>query len=134
MVGALCSGAYDSINNILYAQSSWGPTIMPRMSPDLVAPGVNVGGFYPTGNGTFPSGYGTMSGTSVAAAITAGACALMLEWGIVDGNDNAFSTNQIRAYLIRGCNRNPVITYPNSQLGYGTLNLFQTFRIMRGIQ
>lgn len=48
----------------------------PRMAPDLVAPGVNVGGI-------FPSGYGTKTGTSVAAAITAGASALLLEWGIV---------------------------------------------------
>ncbi|MHB1154642.1 MAG: S8 family peptidase [Eubacteriales bacterium] len=126
MLGSLCCGAYDSSNNILYSASSWGPTNLPIMAPDLVAPGVNVGGF-------FPGGYGTMSGTSVAAAITAGAGALLMQWGIVEGNDVALSTYQIRAYLIRGCNRKEGISYPNPQWGYGSLNLLQTFQVMRGI-
>jgi hypothetical protein len=72
-----------------------------------------------------------MSGTSAAAAITAGACALMLQWGIVQGNDTSLSTYQIRAYLIRGCKRNPLMLYPNTQWGYGALDLIQTFNLMR---
>jgi hypothetical protein len=126
MVGSLCCGAYDSVNNTLYSQSSWGPTRAPHMAPDLVAPGVNVGGYY-------PSGYGTMSGTSVAAAITAGACALMLQWGIVNKNDLALSTFQIRAFLIRGCSRSETIDYPSTSWGYGSLNLLQTFQFMREV-
>lgn len=126
MIGSICSGAYNNNNNILYSQSSWGPTRMPMSAPDLVAPGVDVGGFYPTG-------YGTTSGTSVATAITAGAGALMMQWGVVEGNDAALSTYQIRAYLIRGCSRREAVTYPNPQWGYGVLNLLQTFQIMRGI-
>ncbi|MHB1154420.1 MAG: S8 family peptidase [Eubacteriales bacterium] len=126
MIGSLCCGAYDSSTNILYSRSSWGPTVLPIMAPDLTAPGVNVGGYYPTG-------YGTMTGTSVATAITTGACALMMQWGIVDGNDTALSTYQIRAYLIRGCDRKEGVLYPNPQWGYGTLNLLQTFQLMRGI-
>lgn len=51
--------------------------VLPIMAPDLAAPGVNVGGYYPTG-------YGVMTGTSISTAITAGACALMMQWGIVD--------------------------------------------------
>lgn len=123
-MGVICCGAYDSFNNSLYPNTSWGPTRIDLMAPDLVAPGTNVGGIYPTGSGT-------MSGTSVAAAITAGACALMMQWGIVQGNDTAFSTYQIQAYLIRGCNRNPNMRYPNTQWGYGTLDLMQTFNLMR---
>lgn len=117
-------GAYNSIRNSLYPESSWGPTRISYQSPDLAAPGYQVGGFYPTG-------YGTMDGTSVATAITSGACALMLQWGIVEGNDLGFSTPLIRAYLIRGCNRTDVMEYPNPQWGYGTLNLMQTFFYMR---
>lgn len=123
--GAICCGAYDISNSSLYPRSSWGPTRINIMEPDLVAPGVKVGGIYPL------TGYGTMSGTSVAAAITAGACALMMQWGIVQGNDESFSTYQIRAYLIRGCNRKPDMSYPNTQWGYGTLDLMQTFDLMR---
>lgn len=74
-----------------------------------------------------------MSGTSIASAITAGACALMMEWGIVKGNDAALSTYQIRAYLIRGCTQSPTMSYPNTQWGYGTLDLIQTFNLMREI-
>ncbi|MHB1153721.1 MAG: S8 family peptidase [Eubacteriales bacterium] len=132
MIGSICCGAYNIYNNSLYYNSSWGPTLVPLMAPDLAAPGVDVGGFYP-GNGTFPSGYGTMSGTSVAAAITTGACALLLQWGIIDGNDISLSTNQIKAYLIRGCSRSNSQIYPNYKLGYGSLNLLQSFQIMRGI-
>jgi len=122
--GAISCGAYDSANSRLYDDSSWGPTQIDLMSPDLAAPGVNVAGIY-------PSGLGTMSGTSVAAAVTAGACALMMQWGIVMGNDDDLSTYQIRAYLIRGCDRSKTISYPNTQWGYGTLNLLQTFQLMR---
>ena len=74
-----------------------------------------------------------MDGTSVAAAITTGAGALMLEWGIVNGNDSAISSYQIRAYLIRGCTRTESRTYPNNQTGYGRLNLLQSFNLMRQI-
>ena len=126
MFGGINCGAYDHTNNSLYAQSSWGPTRIQFQAPDIISPGVDVGGYYPTGQGV-------MSGTSVAAAITAGACALMLQWGVVMGNDVAMSTYQIKAYLIRGCNRNEAMIYPNSQWGYGTLNLMQTFQLMREI-
>lgn len=123
-IGLITCGAYNGNNNSLYTRTSWGPTRLPMMSPDLVAPGVNV-------SGLFPTGYGTMDGTSVSTAITTGAGALMLQWGIVNGNDAALSTYQIRAYLIRGCNRSDTLTYPNAQWGYGRLNLLQTFNLMR---
>lgn len=123
-VGVTTCGAYDSRNNSLYPASSWGPTRLPMMSPDLAAPGVNVGG-------VFPTGYGRMSGTSVASAITAGACALMLQWGIVDGNDTSMNGNRIRANLIRGCSRDATVEYPNIQWGYGRLNLYNSLNIIR---
>ncbi|MHC1724044.1 MAG: S8 family peptidase [Aminipila sp.] len=122
--GAIRCGAYNIFRDSLYPKSSWGPTRVEPNVPDLVAPGYQVSGFYPTG-------YGTMDGTSVATAITAGACALMLQWGIVEGNDLGFSTPLIRAYLIRGCTRSNLITYPNPQWGYGILNLLQSFLYMR---
>ena len=123
-MGIICCGAYDSFNNSLYSNTSWGPTRINLMAPDLVAPGTNVAGIYPTGAGT-------MNGTGVATAITAGACALMMQWGVVQGNNMAFSTYQIQAYLIRGCKRNSTMLYPNTQWGYGSLDLMQTFNLMR---
>jgi subtilisin family serine protease len=123
-LGGLTVGAFDAETNSLYSKTSWGPTRLPVMSPDFVAPGVDVGGVYPTG-------YGTMSGTSVASAITTGAGALMLQWGIVEGNDPSLSTYQIKAFIIRGCTRESNIVYPNTQWGYGRLNLIQSFNVMR---
>ena len=95
-------------------------------SPDLVAPGVNVLGIYPYGEGV-------MSGTSVSAAITTGACALMLQWGIVEGNAPTLDTFQIKGYLIRGCRRDSASNYPNLQMGYGRLDLYNSFNLMREI-
>lgn len=123
-LGPITCGAYDTKTNKLYADTSWGPTRLPSLSPDLVAPGVDVGGIN-------LNGPGTMSGTSVSAAITTGAAALMLQWGIVEKNDPAMGTYQIKAYMIRGCSRDETITYPNTKWGYGKLNLIQSFNLMR---
>jgi len=124
--GIITCGAYNSNTYSLYLNSSWGPTRAAILKPDLAAPGVNVGGVYPTGNGV-------MSGTSVAAAITAGASALLLQWGVVNGNEISMSTYHVRAYLIRGCSRLKTIFYPNQQWGYGSLNLLETFDLMREV-
>ncbi len=124
MDGAIICGGYNYRTDSLYSQSSWGPTRTGQLSPDLVAPAVNISGYY-------PSGLGVMDGTSVAAAITTGAAALMLQWGIIKGNDASLSTYQIRAYLIRGCDRNEGMTFPNNRWGYGSLNLYKSFQLMR---
>ncbi|MDD4124510.1 MAG: S8 family peptidase [Eubacteriales bacterium] len=126
MDGAIICGAYNYRTGGLYSMSSWGPTRTGYLAPDLVAPGVNISGFYPYGPGT-------MDGTSVATAITSGAAALMLQWGIVKGNDVALSTYQIRAYLVRGCDRSESMAYPNNRWGYGSLNLYRSFQLMREI-
>lgn len=123
-IGVITCGAYDSRNNSLYAASSWGPTRLPMMSPDLVAPGVNVGGVY-------PAGYGQMSGTSVSAAITTGACALMLQWGIVLENDKSLTSSSVKSILIRGSNRETLTDIPNVQWGYGKLDLYNALNVIR---
>ena len=69
----------------------------------------------------------------MSSSITAGAAALMLEWGIVKGNDTALNTYRIRSFLIRGCDRDSNIQYPSHQWGYGRLNLFQSFNMLRDI-
>lgn len=117
-------GAYSSNENSLYVSSSWGPTRLPQFSPDFVAPGVSVQGIYPTG-------YGTMTGTSVAAAITAGAAAILLEWGIVNGNRPYMNGELIKALMISGATRSDNLEYPNTKWGFGKLDLFQTFTTLK---
>ncbi|MDR1891598.1 MAG: S8 family peptidase [Oscillospiraceae bacterium] len=124
-LGVICCGAYDSRDNSLSPTTSWGPSQLPSVLPDLVAPGVDVAGLFP-GNMR-----GVMSGTSVAAAITAGAGALFLEWGIVQGNNPSLNTYTISANLLSGNDRDPGVTYPSLQWGFGRLDLLNTFRFLR---
>ena len=117
-------GAYNSNDNSLYVSSSWGPTRLPRMAPDLVAPGVDVKGIY-------PYGYGTKTGTSVSAAITAGAAALILEWGIIQGHIPSMDGDLVRTFLISGSTREENMVYPNIKWGYGKLNLYGSFSVIK---
>ena len=117
-------GAYNSFDGSLLVSSSWGPTRQPKIAPDFVAPGVRVGGIYPEGTGT-------MTGTSVSAAITAGAAALLLEWGIIKGNAPGMNGDIIRNLFIGGAIREQTLEYPNNKWGYGKLNLYNTFNFLR---
>ncbi|NYB75896.1 S8 family peptidase [Sedimentibacter hydroxybenzoicus DSM 7310] len=123
-IGTITCGAYNNRDDSLFIASSWGPTRLPRMSPDFVAPGVNIGGIY-------PKGPGTSSGTGVAAAITTGAAAIMLQWGIVMNHEPDMSCNRVLSLLIRGCSRSGSREYPNVQWGYGKLDLFESFNKLK---
>ena len=84
--------------------------------PDLVAPGVNI---------RAPDVYGTftpVTGTSFATPIVSGAAALLMEWGIVRGNDPFLYGEKVKAYLRKGAR--PLRgerEYPNDRVGYGRL-------------
>ena len=52
-------------------------------------------------------------------------------WGILERNDPFMNTSAIKTYLIRGAKRNPALTYPNREFGYGTLDLYQAFLRLR---
>ncbi|MBC7961173.1 MAG: S8 family serine peptidase, partial [Vallitaleaceae bacterium] len=125
-IGLISTGAYNHQTGSLYLGSSRGLTRDLELKPNLVAPGVNVIGPLP-GNR-----YGAMTGTSVSAAITAGAAALMLEWGINYGNDPDMDTQKVLNYLIAGATRSDNLIYPNREWGYGKLNLFGTFEALKG--
>lgn len=84
--------------------------------PDLAAPGVNV--IAPARNGT----YEAVTGTSFATPFVTGGAALMMEWGIVRGNDPYLYGEKVKAYMQRGARPLPGFTeYPNPQIGYGAL-------------
>lgn len=122
--GTITVGAFDEVINSMFLPSGRGYTRENRIKPDIVAPGVNVIGPYPNNQ------YGVMSGTSIAAAITAGACALLLEWGIIQGHDPIINTIAMKTYLSRGAKRRKGLKYPNREWGYGELDLFNTFNIL----
>ena len=122
-IGTVTCGAYNSVSNSLYPESSWGPHAFLPSHGFGRHQGFNI-------RGIFPTGPGTMSGTSVACAITAGSGALMLQWGIVEKNNPAMNTYLIRSALIRGAVREPTQSYPSPQWGYGKLDLANTFKLL----
>lgn len=122
-------GAYDIVTS-RYAEFSgrgWSlgsgsrsqPDIL-TAKPDIVAPGVNVLVSVLNAAGTYTPQ--TLSGTSFATPFVTGSSALMMEWGIVMGNDAYLYGEKVKAYLIRGAARLPGFTeYPNPQVGWGAL-------------
>jgi subtilisin family serine protease len=116
--------AYNPINETLYVNASRGYTTGKLIKPEIAAPGVNY--LAPALNGEFT----TYTGTSVSAAHTAGAVALFLEWAVVLGNDANIDTLVIKNYLIRGARRKNIV-YPNRDWGYGILDIYNVFTILR---
>lgn len=122
----IVSTAYDAANGSLFINASRGFTRNGLISPDLAAPGVNVLG--PSQGNS----YVVKSGTSMAAAHACGIAAMLLEWGILRRNVNYLDGSDIKNLLIRGAIRDPTITYPNREWGYGILNIYQVFENLRG--
>lgn len=117
--------AYDNMTNALFTDSSRGFTRTNEIKPDITAPGVNVYGPGINNN------YVRKSGTSVAAALVAGNCAQLMQWGIVEKNETQMKTNYIKNFLIRGAIRDRNIIYPSKEWGYGKVNVYEAFSILR---
>ena len=113
---------YNAYNGGLFINSSRGYTKDGKIKPDIAAPGVNVPGPQISG------GYAAYTGSSVAAAITAGAVALLVNWGMDQNPDRLFTNFEVQGFLIRGATRSPQFLYPNREWGFGTLNLYQIFQ------
>ena len=118
--------AYHGNNNTLIASSGKGFNANDiTISPDFSTLGMNilttqVGG-----------GVTTVSGSSAATGIVAGVCALLLQWGVIDGNDLTMYSTKVIIYLIHGADRsNPVYRYPNREIGFGYLDLAGTFNVI----
>ena len=118
-------GAYDSTYDAYadfsgrgYAdpERTLGPVTSGMAKPDLVAPGVGI---------LAPDIYGSyfpVTGTSFATPIVSGSAALLMEWGIVRGNDPFLYGEKVKAYLRRGAQSlRGESFYPNARVGWGKL-------------
>ena len=118
-------GAYNSITEAYADFSGRGYVDTDRtigvvtgglIKPDLAAPGVNI---------LAPDLYGDytlVTGTSFATPIVSGCAALLMEWGIVRGNDPFLYGEKVKAYLRSGAQ--PIrgeTEYPNNRVGFGAL-------------
>lgn len=119
---AVTVAGYQVSNNSIAAFSGRGNARDNYIVPDIAAPGVNVS-----------TPFGDRSGTSVAAAITAGGCAQLMEWAVVNRNDILANSVNIKNYLIRGAERDRFLEYPNREWGYGRLDVAGVFEFLAGI-
>lgn len=123
--GVITVGAYDPVyeayadfsgRGYLYQEQVNSRTSDAYVKPDLVAPGVGV--IAPDRDG----GYAPVTGTSFAAPFVTGAAALLMQWGIVLGNDPYLYGEKVKAYLRKGAKPiRGVAKYPDSRVGYGAL-------------
>lgn len=120
-LSVITTAAYNAYNNSLYLNSSRGYTRIGQIKPDIAAPGVNV--FAPAPR----QRYTTITGTSAAAAITAGASALVMEWGMNRTPSRIFNSEEMKSLFIRGAQRRGDNLYPNREWGYGLLDVYQVF-------
>ena len=104
------SGAYADFSGRAFQVLPWAG------KPDLAAPGVDIQ------TAAVGGGYRRVSGTSFATPFVTGSAALLMEWGIVRGNDPFLFGNKVKAYLRRGAKELSGFTEtPNARVGYGAL-------------
>lgn len=110
-------GAYNPLTFSYADFSGRGPAGPGRRAkPDIVAPGVDITAPVPGGN------FAEFSGTSFATPFATGSAALLMQWGVVNGNDPFLYGEKVKAYFQRGARPFVGITeYPSPQVGYGAL-------------
>lgn len=111
-------GAYNSRTDAYADFSGRGYTRLGgNVKPDIAAPGVDI---VSTAVG---GGYTVRSGTSMAVPFVTGSAALMMQWGIAEGNDAYLYGEKIKAYLIRSARPLPGEPIPSKRTGWGALCL-----------
>lgn len=117
---AVTVGAYDAGTGSAAPFSGQGYIVeiggSLMVKPELAAPGVNV--LVPS-----VSGMARVNGTSYATPFVTGSAALLMEWGIVRGNDAFLYGEKLKAYLIKGAEPLAGAAVPDTQTGWGRLCL-----------
>ena len=123
---AMTVTAYQYRDNSLYVQASRGYNTENVVKPDFAAPGVDI----LTASIGAGAEFASATGTSLAAAQTAGMAALLFEWSLIRENEPYFTGNSVKNYLSRGAVRDLNLIYPNPEWGYGRLDLYHTFELL----
>lgn len=109
-------GAYNAATDAYADFSGRGQEGTGIQKPTLVAPGVDIRTAAPDER------YASRTGTSFATPFVTGAAALLMQYGLTDGNDPFLYGEKVKAYLQRGAQPLPAFReYPNPAVGYGKL-------------
>ncbi|MCD8152541.1 MAG: S8 family peptidase [Clostridiales bacterium] len=122
---AVSAGACHTAGGGIWADSGRGYSVSGTVKPDVLAPGVNV---YGPG---LRGGYTVRTGTSVSAALTAGGCALILQWAVLRQGMAWLNSTDLSNLLIRGAVRSADRIYPNRAYGYGQLDVYGALEALR---
>lgn len=121
--GCISVGAYNSYTGAYAAFSGRGSALTDVLTagikPDILAPGVDISIRRDTRQGVV---YTSVTGTSYATPFVTGTAALLMQWGIVMGNDRFMYGEKLKAYLRSGARQLDGVTHtPNPVTGYGAL-------------
>lgn len=109
-------GAYNTATDAYADFSGRGSEDGGALKPSLAAPGVNIETAAPDGR------YVSQTGTSFATPFVTGAAALLMQYGVVDGEDPFLYGEKVKAYLQRGARPLPGFGGGwNNLTGYGAL-------------
>ncbi|WP_346885790.1 S8 family peptidase [Clostridium sp. UBA4395] len=125
---SITTSFYNQNNNTIAVESGRGFTADNRVKPNLTTGGVMA---LTTG---LNNENVLLSGGSVAGAVLCGATLLLLEWGILLGNDTNIYGPTAISYFTRGTSKRSGDIYPNPQWGYGMLSLQGSFENLRSSQ
>lgn len=104
--GVITTSLYNSVNGALYIDNGRGFGRGGEIKPDI--------------------------STALSCGITAGAACQFLNWGIIEGKDSSLAATEIKSYMIRGAIRDSSLVYPNNQWGYGKLDVYNSFQVIKG--
>lgn len=120
-------GGYNTDDNLINDFSGRGFTSNYQVKPDLVAPGNNIL------TTDIMLSYNIVNGTSFSSPFVTGACAALMQYGIIEENELFLYGEKLKAYLRKGATRSDDNVYPNRDFGYGTLCLQRTLDLLKAI-